>query len=73
MFADYVFLCNSKEEYVSHIRKILENPELRIGEIKQQRQSFALTHTWENSVGKLGIILSEYERKEGKYAELGQA
>jgi glycosyltransferase involved in cell wall biosynthesis len=73
MFADYVFLCNSKEEYVSHIRKILENPELRIGEIKQQRQSFALTHTWEYSVGKLGIILSEYERKEGKYAELGQA
>jgi glycosyltransferase involved in cell wall biosynthesis len=73
MFADYVFLCNSKEEYVSHIRKILEDPQLRTGEIQQDRQAFALTHTWENSVGKLGIILTEFEKKQDKYAKLGKA
>jgi len=73
LFADYVFLCHSKEEYVQHIRRILENPELRNGNIKQERQAFAQTHTWENSVGKLGIILSEFEKKAGRYAELGQA
>ncbi len=73
MFADYVFLCNSKEEYVSHIKKILEDPELRTGSITKDRQAFALTHTWENSVGKLGIILSEFEKKQDKYAKLGQA
>jgi glycosyltransferase involved in cell wall biosynthesis len=63
LFADYVFLCHSKEEYVQHIRRILENPELRNGHIKQERQAFAKTHTWENSVDKLGIILSEFEKK----------
>ena len=73
MFADYVFLCNSKEEYVSHIKQILEDPQLRTGRIKQERQSFALTHTWENSVGKMAIILSEFEKKQDKYAPLGQA
>ena len=69
MFADYVFLCNSKEEYVSHIRQILEDQELRTGSITEDRQAFALTHTWENSVGKMGLILSEFEKKQDKYAQ----
>ena len=73
MFSDYVFLCDSKEEYVENIREILNNPELRNGKIKQERQQFALTHTWENSVGKLGLILAEFEKKENSYAQLGQA
>jgi teichuronic acid biosynthesis glycosyltransferase TuaH len=73
MFSDYVFLCDSKEEYVEHIREILNNPELRNGKIRRERQQFALTHTWENSVGKLGLILAEFEKKENSYAQLGQA
>jgi len=73
MFADYVFLCNSKEEYVSHIKQILEDAELRTGRITKDRQEFALTHTWENSVGKLGFILSEFKKKQDNYAQLGQA
>ena len=73
MFADYVFLCNAKEDYVMHIKRILEQPELTSAEMRRKRQAFALTHTWENSVGKMSTILSEYEKKQNKYAQLGQA
>ena len=73
MFADYVFLCDSKEEYVTYIKRILNNPDSDSAELKRQRQEFALTHTWENSVGKLGEAFFELEKKQNKYATVGQA
>jgi len=73
MFADHVFLCKSKDEYILHIREILNNPELRNGTAKRQRQEFALTHTWENSVAKMCEIISAFELKEFNYGRVGQA
>ena len=73
MFADHVFLCKSKDEYILHIREILNNPELRNGTAKRQRQEFALTHTWENSVAKMCEIISAFEIKEFDYGRVGQA
>jgi teichuronic acid biosynthesis glycosyltransferase TuaH len=73
MFSDFVFLCNTPEEYVIHIKSILENPALRSEEAGKERQAFALTHTWENSISKLGEAFFQFESKKGRYAELGQA
>jgi teichuronic acid biosynthesis glycosyltransferase TuaH len=73
MFSEFVFLCDSKEDYVKYTREILANPELQSPVCKQQRQAFALTHTWENSVALLGEAFYEFEKKQGRYAPLGQA
>jgi len=73
MFADHVFLCDSKEDYVTYIKKILSNPDSDSPTAKRQRQEFALTHTWENSVAKLGEAFYEVEKKQNKYATVGQA
>jgi glycosyltransferase involved in cell wall biosynthesis len=54
IFKDNVFLCNSKKEYADQIRKILMDPNLSGDEIKRERINFALSHTWENSIGLLG-------------------
>jgi glycosyltransferase involved in cell wall biosynthesis len=70
IFSEYVFLCDSKEEYVKHLKKILSSPELQSDACKQQRQAFALTHTWENSVARLGEAFYEFEKKQGKYAAM---
>jgi teichuronic acid biosynthesis glycosyltransferase TuaH len=50
VFEDYVYLANSKEDYVTLIKKAFEenNTNLAI-----KRRDFALTHTWENSVAEI--------------------
>ena len=50
VFKDYVYLANSKEDYVKLIKRAFEenNTPLAV-----ERRDFALTHTWENSVGEM--------------------
>ena len=55
MFAPYCFLCISKEEFVEKIHYILNNREATNNDtMQQQRIAFALSHTWEESMGLLG-------------------
>jgi teichuronic acid biosynthesis glycosyltransferase TuaH len=55
MFEPYVFLCTGKEEYVLKIKYITDHPqEVNTTDIQQQRKNFALSHTWENSIGLMG-------------------
>lgn len=50
IFKDYVYLANSKEEYVMLIEKALEE---HTEPFIEKRKSFAATHTWENSVAEI--------------------
>lgn len=55
MFAPYCFLCRTKEEYADTIRQIIHHPgTMNTEAIKKSRKEFALTHTWEESIGMLG-------------------
>lgn len=63
MFREYTFLCKSKEEYITKIRKIINEPEWTTQAIRNKRKEFALTHTWENSVGSLGDAFFLLENK----------
>ncbi|WP_316820133.1 glycosyltransferase [Pedobacter gandavensis] len=49
-FSDFVYLADSKEDYVDLITKALENDDQ---ELHQLRRNFALEHTWENSVAEI--------------------
>jgi len=61
MFREYVELCNSKEEFVNAIRKLIKEPES--GKSRTERREFALTHSWENSIGALGDAFYFTEKK----------
>ena len=50
IFEQYVYLANSKEEYVPLIEKALLE---KSASLRQQRKDFASTHTWENSVAAI--------------------
>jgi len=64
MFEPYTFLCSTKEEYAEKIRYIINHPELaNSDDAKQQRKAFALTHTWEESIGMLGDAYHSVKRK----------
>jgi glycosyltransferase involved in cell wall biosynthesis len=55
MFEPYCFLCHTKEEYTEKIKYIINNQEIVNNDaIKQRRKEFALSHTWEESIGMLG-------------------
>lgn len=55
MFDSYCFLCRTKEEYAEKINYVIDNRGLADNDaIKQQRKEFALSHTWEDSIGMLG-------------------
>ncbi|MDR3714970.1 MAG: glycosyltransferase [Puia sp.] len=56
MFREHVFLCGTKEDYIREIGTILEDAgKLYFSEAeKERRRNFALTHSWENSVGTIG-------------------
>jgi glycosyltransferase involved in cell wall biosynthesis len=54
MFRDHVSLSQTKEEFVMNIRKLLNDPERTSRSAQRIRREFALTHTWENSMGELG-------------------
>jgi teichuronic acid biosynthesis glycosyltransferase TuaH len=62
MFGAYTVLCSSREEYVINIRKLADDPDGSSGELKNKRREFALTHSWENSVGALGDALFNMEK-----------
>ena len=50
VFADYVYLSETKEEYVEMVEKALkENP----ADERLKRKEFANSHTWENSVSEI--------------------
>jgi len=61
-FSDHVYLAESKEEYVTFIDQALKenNEALQAG-----RRSFALEHTWENSVAEIykAINLTQNKKK----------
>ena len=62
-FLPWVHLCKDHEEYELAIESaILEEGDIQL---KHQRQDFALTHTWENSVGKIydsyKKVMNDYE------------
>lgn len=65
-FKDHVYLCKSKEDYVRHIRNILANPALQDGPVKEQRRAFALSHSWTESIGRLGDAYHNYRSKKNK-------
>jgi glycosyltransferase involved in cell wall biosynthesis len=54
MFRDFTSLCHTKEEYVVSIRRLLEEKAGPNLNLEYRRREFALTHTWENSVGAMG-------------------
>ncbi|MBS1565022.1 MAG: glycosyltransferase [Bacteroidetes bacterium] len=65
MFAPYSFLSNGGEEYVQHIRNIVARPEqYNSREIQEARKQFALSHTWENSIGLLGDAFNKQYSKQ---------
>ncbi len=65
-FSDYVFLCKSKEEYVVQIKKILSDPSLQNGMAREKRRAFALSHSWTESIGRLGDAYYNYRSEKNK-------
>ncbi|WP_316839591.1 glycosyltransferase [Pedobacter gandavensis] len=59
-FSDFVYLAESKEDYVSMVALALENDSQ---ELHTSRRGFALEHTWENSVAEIynaiGLVQKE--------------
>lgn len=71
-FEDYVFLCRSKEDYVRHIRAILADPSLQVG-ASDKRRAFALSHSWTESIGRLGDAYYTYKNQSaGSTSRAGQ-
>jgi teichuronic acid biosynthesis glycosyltransferase TuaH len=54
MFRKYVFLCHNGQEYVDAIRELTRKEDKTTDFENAKRRDFALTHTWENSIGALG-------------------
>lgn len=55
LFNAYTFLCKDKTEFVEIISTIIADPaKYQSTEEKERRIAFALTHTWANSIGRLG-------------------
>jgi teichuronic acid biosynthesis glycosyltransferase TuaH len=55
LFEPFTYLCDTKEEYVQTVRRILGNPEKYMSEEeKNRRVEFVFSHTWEDCVGRLG-------------------
>lgn len=55
IFEPYTFLCTTREEYVEKIKEILASPGKKNSEEEQERRrSFSKTHTWTESIGRLG-------------------
>ena len=54
MFRHQVMLCNTMTEYITAIRKAIEDPFFTSAEAMRRRVEFASTHSWENVAGVLG-------------------
>ncbi|MGB8194875.1 MAG: glycosyltransferase [Chitinophagaceae bacterium] len=65
-FEEHVFLCKSKEEYVQRIRTILQDQALQNEASKQKRRAFALSHSWTESIGRLGDAFYDHQLKNNK-------
>jgi glycosyltransferase involved in cell wall biosynthesis len=63
MFRDFVELCSSKEDFVMAIRKQISQPAKENGKSSADGRDFALTHTWENSIGAMGDAFYFTEKK----------
>jgi teichuronic acid biosynthesis glycosyltransferase TuaH len=63
MFREYAELCHSKEEFILAIRKLVNEPGINSGKSATERREFALTHSWENSIGALGDAFYFTEKK----------
>ena len=67
MFKEYVALSLTKEEFVTNIERLLNDPVWTSISYQKIRREFALTHTWENSVGEMGdafYSLKNYQKVE---------
>lgn len=53
LFKDYIYQCQTPEDYVINIEKALAEP--ADSEMKAARKNFALTHTWEISLSKMSV------------------
>ncbi len=58
IFKDHCYLAETKEEYVTLIEEGLLNDSV---ELKINRQKFAATHTWENSVLEIDKAIQKWE------------
>jgi len=58
-FKDFVYLANTKEDYVLLIEKALEENSVVL---QQQRRDFALQHTWENSVARIYNAINKVQK-----------
>ncbi len=58
IFKDHCYLAETKEEYVTLIEEGLLNDSV---ELKINRQKFAATHTWENSVLEINKAIQKWE------------
>lgn len=65
-FEDYVFLCRSKEEYVERIRTILGDAAHTSPGAMHKRREFALSHSWTESIGRLGDAFFDHKAKTNK-------
>lgn len=63
MFRDFAELCRSKEEFAGAIRKLVSEPDKGAGKSAADRRHFALTHSWENSMGVLGDAFHFTDKK----------
>ncbi|WP_421943935.1 glycosyltransferase [Pedobacter sp.] len=57
-FSEFVYLAKTKEDYVKYIEKALSEDSQ---ELQEQRRTFALGHTWENSVKEIYDAISKVE------------
>jgi glycosyltransferase involved in cell wall biosynthesis len=65
MFEQFVFLCKDKEAYATTIKHIVDHPEVtNTPAIQQERKAFALSHTWENSIGLMGDAFYSVTKKQ---------
>jgi glycosyltransferase involved in cell wall biosynthesis len=63
MFREFAELCDSAEDFVLAIQKLLNQPGAGSGKSRIERRNFALTHSWENSIGALGDAFYFTEKK----------
>jgi glycosyltransferase involved in cell wall biosynthesis len=63
MFREFAELCNSKEDFVLAIRKRVNQPDAGSGKTSDERRNFAMSHSWENSIGALGDAFYFTEKK----------
>ena len=64
LFKPYTYLCKTKEDWVDTIKMILSHPEKTMSaEVSNERISFAMSHTWSNSIGRLGDAYHSLKNK----------